>query len=117
VKAVILGIVLGLLAGLVIGHAKAETGLASFYGGSHHHGHKMANGGIYNQNSDTCAHKHHPFGTRLRVVRAGGGAVVCVVRDRGPFKRGRIVDLSVAHAKALRMIGAGVVRVTAEVVR
>ncbi len=116
-KAVILGIVFGLLAGFVIGQAKAETGLASFYGGPRHHGRKMANGGIYNQNSDTCAHKRHPFGTRLRVVRAGGAAVVCVVRDRGPFIRGRIVDLSVAHAKALRMVGAGVVRVTAEPVR
>lgn len=98
-----------------LGHA--ETGKASFYGGPRHNGHLMAGGGIYNQNSNTCAHKTMPFGTRLRVVRASGGSVVCVVRDRGPYKRGRIVDLSLAHAKALGMIDAGVVQVTVERVR
>lgn len=97
--------------------ARAETGKASFYGGRTHHGKPMSNGGIYNQESDSCAHRKHTFGTRLRVSRVGGGAVICVVRDRGPFKRGRIVDLSVRHARALHMTSAGVVPVTVEAVK
>jgi len=95
----------------------AETGIASFYGGKHH-GLKMANGQIFNQWSDSCAHKEHRFGTKLRVTdRATGRSVVCVVRDRGPFKAGRIVDLSVAGARQLGIESRGVAPVTVEVIR
>lgn len=102
---------------LIAVQARAETGIASFYGGRAHHGSKMANGQRFDQNSDSCAHKRHPFGTRLRVSRAGGRSVVCVVRDRGPFIRGRIVDLSHAGARAIGLMGAGIARVTVEVIR
>lgn len=93
----------------------AESGKASFYGGKHH-GRKMANGKIFNQWSDSCAHKSLPFGTRVRVTWAGR-AVDCVVRDRGPFIRGRIIDLSVAGARDLGMASRGVVPVTIRVLR
>lgn len=102
---------------LIGSQARAESGLASFYGGRAHHGKPMANGQRFDQNSDSCAHRRHHFGTRLRVSRAGGRSVVCIVRDRGPFIRGRIVDLSHAGARAIGLMGAGIARVTLEVIR
>lgn len=95
--------------------AHAETGIASFYGGRHH-GLKMANGQRFDQWSDSCAHKSHRFGTRLR-VHWRGRSVECVVRDRGPFIPGRIVDLSVAGARDLGIVGRGIAPVTVEVIR
>lgn len=95
---------------LAASQVQAETGIASFYGGKHH-GRKMANGQVFNQWSDSCAHKFHRFGTVLTVTM-GNRSVRCVVRDRGPFIRGRIVDLSVAGARDLGLIGRGIGRVT-----
>jgi rare lipoprotein A len=79
----------------------AETGLASFYPGVGK-GHEM-----------TCAHRSHAFGKRLRVSH-GNVSIECRVNDRGPFIRGRIIDVSTKAAKALGMIDAGVVRVRVE---
>lgn len=95
-----------------------ELGEASFYGGKHH-GRPMANGKTFDQWSDSCAHKHHPFGTKLRITRMNGfrKSVDCVVRDRGPFIKGRIVDLSVQGATDLGILGRGVAPVTVEVIR
>lgn len=96
--------------------AVAEVGIASFYGGKRHHGGPTASGVRYDQWSDTCAHKSHKFGTRLRVWWRGR-SVVCVVRDRGPFIPGRIVDLSVQGARDLGIEGRGIAPVTLEVIR
>jgi rare lipoprotein A len=64
----------------------------------------------------TCAHRKHPFGTLLRVTNQKNGRQVIVrVTDRGPFGRGRIIDLSWAAAKELDMLRAGVVPVTVEI--
>ena len=116
IKVNTLGIVLGILAGLFLGSvAAAETGVASYYGGRNHGG-PTASGERFNQHSHTCAHKHHRFGTRL-LVKSGGKSVECRVNDRGPFVRGRIIDLSVAGARSLGIIGSGVARVTVEVIR
>lgn len=93
-----------------------ETGQASFYGGRSH-GRKMANGERFDKMSDSCAHRQHPFGTRLRVSAGDGRSVTCVVRDRGPFVAGRIVDLSVAGARALGIERSGTADVTVRVVR
>lgn len=90
----------------VVSSAHAETGFASYYGGKHH-GRKMANGQVFNQWSDSCAHKTLPFGTVLTVTM-GSRSIRCVVRDRGPFIRGRIIDISVAGARDLGLIGRGV---------
>src|SRR4051812_22644090 len=79
----------------------AETGLASFYPG------------VGKSGEMTCAHRSHAFGKRLRVSH-GKVAIECRVNDRGPFIRGRIIDVSTSAARALGMITAGVVRVTVE---
>ena len=63
----------------------------------------------------TCAHRSLPFGTKLRVTH-GGRSVIVTVNDRGPFVRGRVLDLSTGAARAIGLTGAGVGRVTAEVV-
>ena len=94
----------------VVSSASAETGIASYYGGKHH-GRPMANGQTFNQWSDSCAHRHHPFGTVLTVTM-GSRSVKCVVRDRGPFIKGRIIDLSVGSARQLGLIGQGIGLVT-----
>jgi rare lipoprotein A len=81
--------------------AQAETGLASYYHG------------IGKSGEMTCAHRTRAFGTRLRVTH-GHHSIQCRVNDRGPFVRGRIIDVSISAARALGMMGAGVVRVVVE---
>lgn len=101
---------------LALAHpAMAQThGKASFYGNGAH-GHRMSDGTRYHKDSLTCAHKTLPFGTLLKVTnKANGKEVVVRVTDRGPFVRGRVVDLSMAAAKRLGMVSAGVARVTVE---
>lgn len=90
------------------GIAFAETGVASWYGGKHH-GRRTASGEIYNMNAMTCAHRTARFGTILH-VSTGRRSIDCRVNDRGPFVRGRIVDLSRAGARQLGCNG--VCRVT-----
>jgi rare lipoprotein A len=93
------------------GHSFA--GMASFYGNES--GSRTASGQRFNQNAMTCAHRSLPFGTKLRVTH-GGASVIVTVNDRGPFVRGRVLDLSTGAARAIGLTGAGVGRVTAEVV-
>ena len=89
----------------------SETGEASWYGPSFH-GKKTASGETYNQYAYTAAHKTLPFGTRVRVTNLNNGlSTVVVINDRGPFKTGRIIDLSNAAAKKISMIGTGTARV------
>lgn len=94
-RSAILGVAL-LLSGSAM--AEAETGLASFYPG------------IGKRSEMTCAHRTHPFGKRLKVSH-GKVSIECRVNDRGPFVRGRIIDVSTSAARALGMVEAGVVRV------
>jgi rare lipoprotein A len=79
--------------------AQAESGLASYYGG---HGRR---------GEMTCAHRTRPFGS-IVTVSHNGRSIQCRVTDRGPFIRGRVIDLSVTAARALGMMQAGVVRVS-----
>ncbi len=91
-----------------------EIGLASYYS-RRHHGHRTASGARFDMNALTCAHRTAPFGTRLRVTELETGrSVVVTVTDRGPFKRGRVVDVSRAAARKLGMLERGVVRVRVE---
>jgi len=83
--------------------ANAESGLDSYYG----YGKAAKSGEL------TCAHRTRPFGSVLKVSYSGR-TIQCRVNDRGPFIRGRIVDLSVPAARALGMMSAGVVRVSVE---
>ena len=87
------------------------TGVASFYGNES--GSQTASGQRFNENAMTCAHRSLPFGTKLRVTH-GSRSVTVTVNDRGPFVRGRVLDLSTAAARALGIEGLG--QVTAEVV-
>ena len=89
------------------------SGLASFYGNES--GRKTASGQRFNQSAMTCAHRSLPFGTRLRVSH-GGRSVIVTVNDRGPFIRGRILDLSTGAARAIGLTASGIGRITAEVV-
>jgi rare lipoprotein A len=95
------------------GSGHAFSGMASFYGNES--GSKTASGQRFNQNAMTAAHRSLPFGTKLRVTH-GGRSVVVTINDRGPFIKGRVLDLSTGAARAVGLTGAGVGRVTAEVV-
>jgi rare lipoprotein A len=95
------------------GSGRGFSGMASFYGNES--GGKTASGQRFNQNAMTCAHRSLPFGTKLRVTHRGQSVVV-TVNDRGPFVRGRVLDLSTGAARAIGLTGAGVGKVTAEVV-
>ena len=89
---------------------------ASYYA-EKYHGRKTANGETFNMYSLTCAHKTLPFGTILRVTNLSNNKSVDVrVNDRGPFVKGREVDLSKAAAIKLDMIKTGTARVRIEIV-
>lgn len=89
-----------------------EIGIASHYGGKFH-GRKTASGERYNQNAMTAAHRRLPFGTRVRVTNARNGkSVILRINDRGPFVRGRVVDVSMAAARQLGF--SGLTKVTVE---
>ncbi|MEA2865287.1 MAG: rare lipoprotein [Bradyrhizobium sp.] len=94
------------------GTGRSFSGMASYYGNES--GRRTASGQRFNQSAMTCAHRSLPFGTRLRVTH-GDRSVIVTVNDRGPFIRGRVLDLSTAAARAVGITGAGVGRVVAEV--
>ncbi|MBQ9641850.1 MAG: septal ring lytic transglycosylase RlpA family protein [Bacteroidaceae bacterium] len=88
-----------------------QTGLATYYSAKMH-GRRMSSGKVYSKEGYTCAHRTLPFGTKVRVVnKKNGKSIVVEVHDRGPFAKGRVIDLSNSAAKALDMLGAGVVPV------
>lgn len=95
-----------------IGSGHSFSGMASYYGNES--GSKTASGQRFNQNAMTAAHRSLPFGTRLKVTH-GSRSVVVTVNDRGPFIRGRVLDLSTGAARAIGLTGRGVGRVVAEV--
>lgn len=90
----------------------AETCTASQYGiGDGYHGRRTASGAIFNTWSLTAAHRTRPFGSRVLVTNLRNGRAVAVrINDRGPFVKGRCIDLSRAAARAIGM--AGLARVT-----
>lgn len=94
--------------------AAAERGEASYYWQAR----KTASGEPFDPEAMTCAHKTLEFNTSVRVTNLRTGhSVICRVNDRGPFTRGRIIDLSRAGARAIGMIEAGVTQVTLEVLQ
>jgi rare lipoprotein A len=95
------------------GSGRSFSGMASFYGNES--GSQTASGQRFDQNAMTAAHRSLPFGTKLRVTH-GGRSVVVTINDRGPFVRGRVLDLSTAAARAVGLTSAGVGQVTAEVI-
>jgi rare lipoprotein A len=95
------------------GSGHTFSGMASYYGNES--GSRTASGARFNQNAMTAAHRSLPFGTKVRVTH-GGQSVIVTINDRGPFVRGRVLDLSTGAARAIGLTGAGVGRVTAEVI-
>jgi rare lipoprotein A len=82
-----------------VASARAESGLASYYGGIGHKGEM------------TCAHRTRPMGSMITVTYQGR-SIRCRVNDRGPFVKGRVIDVSISAARALGMMEAGVVQVS-----
>jgi rare lipoprotein A len=111
--------ILALACGITDGEAAADgskriSGYAAYYNKDYRG--KTASGANYDPKKFTCAHRTLPFGTRLRVTDATNHrSVTVVVNDRGPFTNGRVIDLSLAAAKSLKMIDRGLTRVTASV--
>jgi rare lipoprotein A len=84
-----------------------ETGYAAYYRGG-----RTASGEVSGPNGYTAAHRTLPFGTKVLVTNMSNGRSVTVrINDRGPYGRGRIIDVSTAAARELGMIGSGTARV------
>jgi rare lipoprotein A len=118
-------VLLGLfLLGCATAQHAGERGLPETRGKASYYAEKFvgrttANGEIFDQEVLTAAHRSLPFGTRVRVTRIDRfdkPSVVVRINDRGPFKRGRIIDLSKKAARRLQMIRDGVAEVKLEVV-
>ncbi|HEY3302328.1 MAG TPA: septal ring lytic transglycosylase RlpA family protein [Candidatus Binatia bacterium] len=93
-----------------------QTGIASWYGPGFH-GKLTASGAVYDPRDLTAAHQTLPLGTRVMVVNLKTGrSTEVTITDRGPFAKGRILDLSYAAAQSLGMIGSGTVPVRIEVI-
>lgn len=94
---------------------RVQVGKASWYG-ARFDGRKTASGERFDRHRMTAAHRTLPFGTRVRVTHQGNGrSVVVRINDRGPYGAGRIIDLSEAAARSLRMTNQGVALVAVEV--
>jgi len=94
-----------------------QLGKASWYG-KKHHGKKTASGEAYNMYAFTAAHKTFPFNSKVKVTNLRNKRSVIVrINDRGPFVRGRIIDLSYGAAKKLKFLNQGVVKVRVERIR
>lgn len=94
---------------------QTQKGVASYYHNSLH-GRKTASGQIYNKNKLSAAHKTLPLGTKVRVTDVKTGKEIVVrINDRGPFVKGRVIDLSRSAAKELGIIQRGVAKVEVEV--
>jgi rare lipoprotein A len=94
----------------------AETGVASYYADPYH-GKPTASGEVFDMHALTAAHRSYKFGTRVRVTHLGNNRSVIVrINDRGPFVRGRVIDLSLAAAEGLQMVKSGLAKVRLEIV-
>lgn len=88
-----------------------QTGNASWYGGEFH-GRKTSNGEVYDMNGKSAAHKILPFNTYVKVQNlANNKCTIVRINDRGPFVKGRIIDLSYAAAKEIDLVGPGTSKV------
>jgi rare lipoprotein A len=95
---------------LAMDAARAESGVAAYY-----HGGRTSSGEVSASGDLTAAHRSLPFGTKVVVTNTRNGRSVTVrINDRGPYGRGRIIDVSHAAARELQMIESGTARVTVE---
>ena len=98
--------------------ARSEIyGIASWYGDPFH-GERTSNGEVYDMHAMTAAHRTLPFHTVIRVHNLDNGKKVQIrINDRGPFVKGRIIDLSLAAAREIDMVGPGTAKVQLEILR
>ena len=95
--------------------APAQAGMASYYA-DRFHGRRTASGARYDRNGFSAAHRTLPLGTQVRVTDASSGeSVVVHINDRGPFSRGRVIDLSRAAAAEIGLTRTGVAAVRLDV--
>ena len=101
-------------------HTRPEaisSGKASWYG-AQHHGKKTASGERFNQHALTAAHRNLACGTRVKVTnRLNNKSVTVRINDRGPYSKGRIIDISRAAAEKIDMLQRGVIPVQIQVLR
>ena len=98
-------------------HPKTQIGIASYYGKKFHKK-RTANGKIFNMHKVSAAHKSYPLGTKVRVTNLENGkSIKLVINDRGPFVKGRIIDLSYKAARKLDFVNKGTVKVRIDVIR
>lgn len=99
------------------GRSYTETGKASFYADKFQN-RKTASGERFDQNAKTAAHKKLPFGTNVKVTNLKNGKSVIVrINDRGPFIKGRIIDLSRSAFSRIGNTRAGIIKVRIEVIQ
>ena len=97
--------------------AYQKVGEASFYANKFQ-GRKTASGETFHQNKKTAAHKKLPFGTKVKVTNLKNAKTVLVtINDRGPFVKGRIIDLSRSSFEAINSLNAGVIKVRIDVIK
>ena len=105
---------ISILSYLAIDVTAGQIGMASYY----KHGRKTASGEKFNPQGLTAAHRTLPFGTKVRVVNVKSGKSVIVrINDRGPFIRGRIIDLAFGAARAVGLHRAGVAKVRIDILK
>ena len=98
-------------------HPKTQIGIASYYGKKFHKK-RTANGEIFNMYKVSAAHKSYPLGTKVRVTNLENGkSIKLVINDRGPFVKGRIIDLSYRAARKLDFVNQGTTKVRIDVIR
>ena len=99
----------------VVPESQAQVGFASFYH-SRFNGARTASGERYDEKALMAAHRTLPFGTRVQVTNLGNGrSVVVTIVDRGPFAKGRIIDVSRRAARKLDFVRDGTARVRLEI--
>jgi rare lipoprotein A len=98
-------IIFVILSGITAASNADQVGVASYYGGKFH-GRKMANGELFNKYKISAAHRSIPLGSVVKITNLKNKiSITCKIADRGPYVRGRILDLSLAARNALRFDG------------
>ena len=98
-------------------HPQVQIGIASYYG-SKFHKKRTANGEIFNMYKVSAAHKTYPLGTKVKVTNMENGkSIKLTINDRGPYVKGRIIDLSYKAARKIGFVNQGTTKVRIDVIR